>query len=187
VEHLVNFCSDQPESRVVFYYFDFNDQAKQTLSGCLRSLVQQLSIQSTTLDESLLSLYEDCNSGEPNNDDLTEVLISILSNTSKIYMVIDALDECGEEERESFYEMLNAIKSSTARYTIFITSRPEPDIKRGLTPICLFALDMGKDLVDEDIRTHVRACLVKDVKWKKWPQPVKREIENEVTSGANGM
>jgi hypothetical protein len=46
---------------------------------------------------------------------------------------------------------------------------------------------MEKGLVDEDIRFHLRALLPKATKFKKWPEAVKKEIEDTLVKQANGM
>jgi hypothetical protein len=115
-------------------------------------------------------------------------LALLLSSPSKTYLVIDALDECNERERESFLASLGEIKAvASGNYSIFIASRLETDIQRKMDELSPVEVVVQQRLVDEDIRAHVRACLVKDVKLKKWPEAVKTEIENRLTSGANGM
>ncbi len=105
----------------------------------------------------------------------------MLSNISTDFIVIDALDEFkedeNEQERQAFFEVLQEIKSAAVgEYKIFITSRPEPYIKRELTELGVTPVGTKQDLVDEDIRSHVRTSLQKDARLKKWPQPVKQEM-----------
>ncbi|KAI9786673.1 MAG: hypothetical protein M1839_006224 [Geoglossum umbratile] len=190
IEHLVSLCAVQPGSRVAYFYFDFSDKAKQNTFGCLKSIAYQLCEQSEELHEDIVALYDDYSRSPTGLT--TEVLVDIsallLSSSSKSYLVIDALDECSEQERDSFLTSLQEIKSAASgNYNIFITSRPEADIQRKMDELHPVEVVIKQGLVDEDIRAHVRACLVKDVKLSRWPEAVKTEIEDRLTNGANGM
>lgn len=89
-------------------------------------------------------------------------------------MVIDALDECNEQERECFLVSVGEIKfAACGKYNIFITSRPEINIQRETGKLSPVEVVVQPALVDEVL--------------KKWPEDVKMEIENRLTSGANGM
>ena len=87
--------------------------------------------------------------------------------------------------------MLNALReiksSSTGLCNMFVASRPEAGIAREMSDICNVDVEVQAVLVDEDIRCHVRSCLNKDTRLKRWPQPVKIEIEEMLVKGANGM
>ncbi|KAI9762711.1 MAG: hypothetical protein M1840_001178 [Geoglossum simile] len=187
IEYLI---SMHPRSQVAYFYFDFSDKAKQNTFSCLKSIAFQLCEKSEELHEDVVALYEDYSrsSAGLSTEVLVDILALLLSSSSKTYLVIDALDECSEQERESFLASLGEIKSAACgNYGVFITSRPETDIQRKIGELSPVEVAIQPGLVDEDIRAHVRACLVKDVKLKKWPEVVKTEIEDRLTSGANGM
>lgn len=192
IHHLTAQYDKRPGYRVAYYYFDFNDPRKQTLTGYLKSLVQQLCAQSDSVPEPLLLLYEECKGSDPSSAQLTEALTSMLSSSSRDFIVIDALDECkeedGEREREAFFEALANVKTSaTGSYCIFITSRPELDIRREMAILGDMVLEVSGTLVNEDIRSHVKAYLAKDARMKKWPANVKEEVIDALTDKANGM
>jgi hypothetical protein len=106
--------------------------------------------------------------------------------------VIDALDECRadeeEQQRDYFYEALREVESKVEGiYKIFIASRPEVDIKCVMAELGSTEVNVENSLVDEDIRSHVRALLPKELRFKKWPEPVKKEIEDALVKQSNGM
>jgi hypothetical protein len=180
------------DNKVIYYYFDFNDHGKQTCFGCLQSLVRQICSQSSSAPADIVGLYAECKGATPSSEQLVETLKSLLGQDSRIFIVIDALDECKEqeeeEERAAVLDALRDIKSSaTGPFNIFVASRPEADISREMSEICDIDLDVQAALVDEDIRCHVRSCLTKDARLKRWPQNVKKEIEDKLTNDANGM
>ncbi|KAG8818105.1 hypothetical protein FRC17_010972 [Serendipita sp. 399] len=191
IEHLVGQCTDGTDNRIVYYYFDFRSHEKQTASGCLKSILRQL-CQYDAVPAAIQKLYVDCKRAEPSLSQLRTTLVDVLSDGCKYFIVIDALDECKEEgrelERKDFFEFLKGVVSSaTARYSIFIASRPEVDIKRSLSELDAVDFNIQQKPVDADIRSHVRACLEKEARFKKWPSAVKTQIEDKLAAGANGM
>src|SRR5436190_9467308 len=180
IEYLNSQTEGKPQRRIAYYYFDFSDSGKHTSIGCFQSLARQLLSQFAVIPEILRPLYLDCNGGTPNLISLLDAFCHILNDKKATdFIIIDALDECKEDEdaqeRGAFFEALQNINSSvTSPYKIFITSRPEPDIKRELTELGVIALSMQQAVVDEDIRLHVRGCLVRDARFKKWPQSAKK-------------
>jgi hypothetical protein len=176
---------------ILYYYFDFSDASRQTYNGFLLSIVSQLCKQSKTLPPAILQLYRSCNSASPNSQDLLDTLIQLLEHEFCVFLVIDALDECPESvdqsERTQVLESLVIIKSlGLLNLSIFVASRPEPDIAIGLRGAADIDLDVQAALVNEDIRCYILACLSNDPKLKRWSQTVKDEIEGELMKGANG-
>jgi Cdc6-like AAA superfamily ATPase len=189
VEHLrgLKRKEEGPCARIAYYYFDFNDHGKQTAQGCVQSLVTQLFEQSDEVPEDLQSLYNHNRYETPNLEKLVKVLISMLNVGHQNFIVIDALDEC-KEDRQDFYKTLQEVKSNAdGAYAIFIASRPQPDIKRELTELGVVEVIVRRTLVDEDVRSHVRARLANETRFKKWPDAVKKEIEATLVKGSNGM
>lgn len=76
---------------------------------------------------------------------------------------------------------------ATGSYCIFVTSRPELDIRREMMVLGDMVLEVLGILVNEDIRSHVKAYLAKDPRMKKWPANVKEEVVDALTDKANGM
>lgn len=191
IEHISN-SADLREGKVIYYYFDFNDHAKQTCFGFLQSLVKQICSQSDTTPAEIVKLHAECKGATPSTEQLIDTLTCLLSQDSATFIIIDALDECkeeeDEEERSAVLSALREIKSSASGpFNIFVASRPEIDITREMSDICNIDLDVQSALVDEDIRCHVRSCLAKDAKLKRWPPDIKKEIEDKLTNDANGM
>src|SRR5947207_809448 len=88
---------------IAYFFFDFNDPAKQTVEGLLRSLVFQLAASVEPVPKILQTLYarhhEDrgCPT-QPTLKEWTSVFQELLRSRAPFYIVIDALDECREEE-----------------------------------------------------------------------------------------
>jgi ankyrin repeat domain-containing protein 50 len=191
IERLKANSKGQPV-RIAFYYFDFSDREKQTTEACVRSLVKQLFDQSTAVSEELRSVYENVSPRRPTVEALAEVLRGMLNDAHQDFIVIDALDECAEQEeereREAFFEVWREVKCMCdGAYNIFIASRREPDIQRELSDMGAIEVTMERSLVDHDIRSHIGALLLREPRFKKWPETIRTEIERVLIGQSNGM
>ncbi|KAF2793620.1 hypothetical protein K505DRAFT_195201, partial [Melanomma pulvis-pyrius CBS 109.77] len=115
VDHVATEYDSQLDCRIAYYYFDFNDPGKQMLIGCLRSLVQQLCTQTRVIPEPIMSLYALSKGRSPSAAQLIGALTTSFHGDSNNYIVIDALDECkeeeGERERAAFFDALTELKN----------------------------------------------------------------------------
>jgi ankyrin repeat protein len=155
-----------------YYYFDFSDPKKRTVSSMLRSIIAQLS---DPLPSCVEDLYKECNGREPS----IAALVRALEGLPHTYIFIDALDEC--IEREEFFKIFKSLQ----KFSVFVTSRKEPDINRHLGVFPNVKLE-DKSLND-DIRVHVRAALASHHRLSKWSDVIQSEIEEALTGQAAGM
>lgn len=174
---------------VAYYYFDFNDTAKQHVGSFLRSVIAQLSQGAATLPNVVRKLYDQfhSNSADPGVEILLETLISVIHNHGPYFLLLDALDE---SERKDVLAILSRIVSrGLSNLHILVTSRKERDIEDVLAPIVTGTHSLSLDTtdVDADISLYVRQCLATDSKLRRWSDPVKAEIETSLTEGAHGM
>ncbi|KAJ3843579.1 hypothetical protein F5878DRAFT_263562 [Lentinula raphanica] len=93
---------------MIYHYFDIcdNSEAKTTFQGLLLSFLLQLGAQDQNIHPALKNLHEASKSGllhfQPTNTELVNTLIEITKDLVQkgyqIHIMIDALDECKEEE-----------------------------------------------------------------------------------------
>jgi hypothetical protein len=173
---------------IIYFYFDFNDIEKQRHENLIRSLIVQLSMQSTNTPEALNTIYSRCQEGQqqPTTDALTLTLQHMLRDFHQTFIILDALDECTERE-----ELLGLIEKiidwKLKRLHILATSRREKDIEETLELLITGQICIQSALVNADICIHIREQLQNDPKLRKWPENVRMEIEKTLIDGANGM
>jgi len=185
-------CDIDSKMAVAYFYFDFNDLEKQRSDNMMRSLVTQLSAQSTKHLKELESLFSSCNNGQrqPDSQRLPLVLKEIIEVSDKTYIIIDALDECSnmEELQENIGEIQ---RWGLPQLHMLLTSRRLMDIEEMIDPltddedrICIQSA-----LVDADIRTYVHERLQIDRRFKRWRSKphVQEEIKMELMKKADGM
>jgi hypothetical protein len=161
---------------------------KRTAQGCIQSLVLQFCEQADMLPESIVSLYDASHGSSFTIEDLTNAMASILETSPDYFVVIDAMDECFEnDERRLLFKCLKEIKSRASDARFFISSRTEPDIESTLRKLQAKEIFMDEKNVDEDIRLYVRSQLEHNEGLKKWSQRVKDDIEDKLLKKAKGM
>jgi hypothetical protein len=175
-------------TKVAYYYFDFSDNNKQSLVGLLKSTIYQLISTDDGLSIGAEQLYESKNEGAeaPTTEELLSLLLEEVSRTKMTYLIIDALDECSEDERELFFgEFLQ--KPLVENLAVLLTSRKEPDIERCMKEVDCETLCIQNSLVDADVRTHVTNAIARDSRLQKWKAALRQEILDSIVNGAHGM
>ena len=106
---------------VAVIYLKYNDP-EQTLEAILGSLLRQLAQDHSSMPWVLNDLYETHREQNtaPSLAEISEALSSLVEEYSKVYLVIDALDECSDEIRWDLVEKLRGLPPETY---LMITSR----------------------------------------------------------------
>jgi NACHT domain/Fungal N-terminal domain of STAND proteins len=189
IKHIIVLCGTTPSYEYAYFYFDFKDQRKQTVAGSIRSLISQLCARRLVVPKEVESLYQQCDNGkrEPGMQSLIETMILLFSSSDRMFLIIDALDEC--LDREEMCDILHQlVDRSSESLSLFVTSRKEHDINTALEETVHVEISIQTALVDEDIRLHVRECLNSDkFKLKSWNDSIKEEILASLVRGSHGM
>ena len=188
IQHVANHCKENVGFALAYFYFDFTDPVKQKTYSLIGSFLTQLSFQLPLCPDVLLKLHAACQGGsqQASTPDLMKALKSIIGSFHHVYFVVDALDECSDQDE------LLAIFTEIADWKlhnshVLATSRHERYIEERLTQIVSSHTNLGSDLVDEDIRCYLRTTLVKDVRFRIWTIAERQETEDTMMERANGM
>lgn len=177
---------------VLYFFFDFTDIDKQSLDKLVRSLVAQLYSRCDNSRKDLDKLFSSCGDGfqQPTYESLFTTFLQMVNYVGKIYIVIDALDEC-KTRKDLLFWMGRLAKFGCAKLHLLTTSRREEDIEselkrwldqRNIVPI-------HQDLVSHDIQAYIHGRLHYDHGFERWrSEPsVQDEIEIELMKKADGM
>jgi hypothetical protein len=186
IEDLLGHYSSDPSIAVAFFYFDFNNE-DTTLGVVLRSLIQQLTMQSTTTPHALETLFKNAS---PHRmvayEQLMSTLKAIIASFQAVYIVFDALDECLDRRR--FFKAIRDIHDSELdTLHLLATSRKEQYIKNMLDGLISHEMAMKEGLVDSDILVHVTRTLEDDAMFSMYSPEVKEMVKTTLTRGAFGM
>ena len=188
IDAVLHHCQSEPSLGIAYFYFDFNDPAKQQSKNAICSLITQYSTQCSSFPAALVNLFSQHQNGQqqPTTAALMKTLQDILGGFQHAYIILDALDECADcEELLGLIDDLVAWKLGTLH--MLVTSRKERDIELHLMPQVSDAIDIQGAFVDNDIRIHIHERLQNDAKLRKWPAHIQEEIEKTLMKGAHGM
>lgn len=107
------------------------------------------------LENELEALFFKNHHRNPENEELFQLLVSVVHLSATAYIVIDGIDECKDEDRRQLLLYLNnLIKISKRKVRIFVSSRPEVDISKSLGDFCPISLDPSTTRSDIEVFIH---------------------------------
>ncbi|TKA37928.1 hypothetical protein B0A54_10530 [Friedmanniomyces endolithicus] len=162
---------------LLYFYFDFNDQQKQTCDGALRSLVCQMAHQSDSAFDQLDHLRRN---GQSSIQELSQTLEKMLNGGDRVTIVLDALDEC--TTRDQLLKWIQRLMASEiASLKMVVTSRKVYDINLVFEKFVKeeATIPLQQHHVDVDIRAYVHARIRTDSDWERWRSKPQRPLEIE--------
>ncbi len=181
-----------PRIGIAFFFFSFNDDAKQDTSAMLRALVLQLSGQLNDNHGLLSQLHKSYLTSMPTNQALMNCLRQLVRAFDDAYLIVDALDESSRDRHRS--DMLQALVDlrtwAEPGLHLLVTSREEPDIydalsnEPGALPAETISLKNGS--VDTDIKSFISGSLKDDRQLRKW-EKYHDQIKKALTERAKGV
>lgn len=184
IDHLRPILRDN-NAALAFTYCAYNDHKKT--EDLIRSLLKQIASQVPFVPDevkSLYDLYQSQNKPTPRTNDVIQALRSITSRFSRVYVVVDALDECLDDERS---DLLDAINKLRPLMNILVTSRPLASIKDSLCS----DLEQCIEAANDDITTYIETQII-GKRLKLSDELLKKpdlcsQIVREVVTSARGM
>jgi hypothetical protein len=111
---------------IAYVYFDYKHQGSQKPAAVTASLLRQLAARNLELNEDLEQAYDELHPRlqGPDLSRLLELLITCARSFTKSFIILDALDECGEEELPD--ALIRRLCEPDVSFKVFATSRPHP-------------------------------------------------------------
>ena len=150
----------------------------------MRCLVRQLSnmVGGHAVHQSLRTRYDPRHEeGELSLDDAGDLALKVTNDRSLTYIIIDALDECEQQQRDKLIETLQALLSnSSSLVKIFITSREDRDIVEAMSAYPHVVINASRN--SEDIAHFVNDSVDDLIRRKKLlrTQGVTNELQMEI-------
>ncbi|KAH8657802.1 hypothetical protein BX600DRAFT_468158 [Xylariales sp. PMI_506] len=180
-------------SCILYFFFDFSDTHKQALHNAVRSLILQLYDQCEDVQGLLDSLLEN---GQTAVDikTLCNIFQNMLEHVDRVWIVMDALDECLQRSKYQNIGLLPWIRSlveAQGNVHILATSRSEQDIEASIRKWAhkdnIVALD--SKLVGNDINRYIVDRVRNDERLSRWHsrEDVLKEMERLLIQKSDGM
>ena len=157
--HSLQKSLEYQDIKVVYIYCDYTMVEKQTPLNLIADLLRQLLIDNSTsqgrlgsVRDRLRDLYKSCNhnNSRPTLIECTKLLYEAARCFSKVFIVIDALDEC-PEVNEVRSTLLYAIENLQSFASLLIMSRHIPNIASQLRNATRLEIKAS----DHDIKTYL--------------------------------
>lgn len=143
----------------IYFYCNYGESDRRETVSIIGSLLKQLStsLRCEDFDPEMVSLFDDSVSLDAGSAE--RLFTAILSRLGQVFVVVDALDECSEEERKSIVMIfIRLLKSNTrCHLKVFLTSRPGSDLSNMLENNPSYQIDAND--TSKDITPFVAAAL----------------------------
>jgi hypothetical protein len=188
IENIRNTCEQDPDSSYAFFYFSFSDERKQSDRDLLRSLVAQLGWREPGLSM-LRQAYKNTKQNALGPDELQSILLASIMPCSKVYLLIDALDECPEDHdtRQTVLGWIERLTKDAPNLRVLATSRELPKIRDSMAVLGCEPIGIDTSAVDADIRTYIASQLSRDRSFVKFGPATLDAIKSTIASKSDGM
>lgn len=182
-----------PEKAAAYFYCDYKDEQRQKLSNILGTIACQIARQDASQHSFRLlqDYYNSCHPRDkpvsnPKAAELLALISDMGSSFDEVSIVVDALDECGDDRGEVVQALASLNENALSNIRTAFLSRDEPEIKNILEdfmhiPIAAHNDDL-KIFVAEEIEARVRKR-----KLRIKNPGLKNEIMEKLSHGADGM
>lgn len=175
---------------VVFFYFDYSDDEKQTLEAALRSFLCQLLSTADMVPSQFRSMLENTTESYDKRTlsifELKKLFNDCCKEFGKVQVIVDALDE--SYEKMPLLDFLEeVVRQPHSNVQWIATSRLERDIEKSLVNLASCPVSLDNDFVTGDIKRYVHSRLEQERTLRTRPTMVKARIEYVLTEKAHGM
>lgn len=156
IDNLYSRFQDDQTIGIAYIYFNYRQHESQIVDDLLASLLKQLAQRKPSLPESVKSIYDSYQESriKPSFEKISITLHSVVATYSRVFIVIDALDECctSDNTLTRFLEQIFQLRDE-APTNIFATSRPSTEISSYFSK----GLCRTISAIDEDITNYLNA------------------------------
>lgn len=186
VEDLITRTIEHGKTGVAYIYFSFRRKNEQTIDHVIRCLLKQLArgLSSLPKDVKYLHEREQEQGTQPSSDDIFAALQTCSAAYSRVFVILDALDECQNFHRylSTLLFQVEGLRAST-KLNLFATSRPIPDIE------ILFEKHIKQEIraSDEDVHNYIEGHIAHFPKFVLRDQCLQDQIKDELVQTVEGM
>jgi hypothetical protein len=141
------------EIGLAYVYCDYRDQAQQTTTNLIGGMLKQLLAASPTFPQEIITIYEQKCQRERKSLELSDALTMLRSTCrafNRIYLCLDALDECRDVTL-----LLRSLQDMPFSVRIFMTSRKH--VQKAVQSHFKDALTIQIEANESDIRLLVKS------------------------------
>ena len=169
---------------VAYIYCNYKTQADQTAVNLAAAILKQLIQERPSIAEPVANLYNRHadRRTHPLLEEIRNALQIVISNYSKVYVVVDALDECLKDHRSQLLAMLRDLQSNR-NISFMATSRFIPEVVQQFTlsPI----LEVRAD--DSDVKRFVAGQIYRLPRCVQRDDELQEAVKDGISTAVDGM
>lgn len=137
----------------------------------------------------LRQAYGDAKRSVPGPDGLEKIFLASARSCSKVYLFVDALDECPEdhETRQSVLARIERLTQEAPNLRVLVTSRELDKIRKSMEALVAERLRVATRAVDDDIQIYLAKEISRDRSLCEFSPDIRTLIESTIASQADGM
>ncbi|KAG7424985.1 putative ankyrin repeat protein [Fusarium oxysporum f. sp. raphani] len=186
VENLEALFQNDRSFGIAYIYCNFRRQDEQTAEDLLASLLKQLAESRTTFSDSVKLLYHKHKDkrSRPSFEDISSTLQSVVALYSRVFILIDALDECraSDGSRTRFLAEVFKLQARSGA-NIFATSRFIPDI----TEMFQNSISLEIRATEEDVRRYLQNHMLRLPAFVRRSPELQEEVKSSIVHSVQGM
>lgn len=186
VDKLTSDFSDDRAVGIAYIYCNFRRQHEQTYESLVASLLKQLCQRLPSMSDEvrLLHASHQAQQTRPTVGELAGALEAIIPTLSRIFVIIDALDECrtSDRSRSEFLAKLFRLRKQY-KINVFATSRFDPDLHVQFED----GLRLDVRARTEDIKKFLDQGLSPARFFLRNNEQLQKEMKDAIVEAADGM
>ncbi|KAL8824359.1 MAG: hypothetical protein Q9191_005106 [Dirinaria sp. TL-2023a] len=183
VEHLRKLFH-RDDTAVLYTYCHHREQSSQSLESIISGLLKQILLNKREIPHSLEKAYSaHLEKGiRPSMPELTSILKSMLDTMSRVFLVVDALDEYSQSESalEGLLDNLDALSKDA---NLMLTSR----FAKSLTERYKDAITLEIHAKEADVRHYLRSQMSNLPRCVKQNPSLQQSVEDTISNAVEGM
>jgi hypothetical protein len=183
VDHLWKHVRDK-DIGVAYIYCNYKSQTDQNATNLAATILKQLTQESQSITEPVVNLYDrHADRGtRPSLEEIRTALQAVISSYSKVYIVIDALDECLNHDRGPLLAMLRNLQSR-GNLSFMATSRSIPEVMQHFNLLPMLDLRAS----DFDVKLFVASQMDLLPDFVHRDGELQTTIQDGISTAAGGM
>ena len=175
--------------KLAYFYCDASDSESQKPEVVLGTLLSQICSKLASIPSGIDAAFENAtdSSGRQRQatvDELQSMMLLALNLCGNVVIVVDGVDEA--IRREELCELLASLSpGQDSGAQLFVTSRPEPDIRRVFGR--MQSISAQCEAADSDIDEYIAARIAGDLRLRKMSHDLQQHVHHSLRQGAQGM
>ncbi|OCK75533.1 ankyrin, partial [Lepidopterella palustris CBS 459.81] len=171
---------------IAYIYCDYKRGETQTTTDLLAAILKQLVQERPLFGEPLVTLYKQHSDRRtrPSLNEILSALLSVISNYSRVYIVIDALDECADTDgtRSKLLAELFGLRTKTDT-SLMATSRFVPKVVQYFEGFPTLEIRAS----DDDVKQFVVGQMHRLPNCIRSNNELQTEIQDRIVRAVDGM